>query len=694
MRPGACINKENSKIRLLLSCYRFAFRKRAASITIVQRTRLLSITAFILILLALNACRTPPSTATPTSSTQNDFPLPTVSESEKVLVTVEATKIVIETEVVEVTSTPSPTPVLPKKLVICIAEEPESLYLYSQPHLSISMSHVHSALYEPLYTSLSYDYQSRGLLKIPSLADGDAIIREIEVEAGDTVLDLNGNVVTLGEGVRIGTSDGQESTFQEDPVIMDQMIVTFELKPLVWSDGTLVSAEDSVYSFELASDPITPVPKLNIERTAEYRATGEKTIEWTGVPGYLDSQYFTNIWQPLPKHAWEDLSPEELLKADVSNKIPLSYGPYVIQDWDPGVQISLTPNENYFRKDQNLPKIDDLTFRFIPKHDLALSQLLSGDCDLITHDAASIVDTPALSDAEEKGLVTSHFEPGTVFEHIDFGINPVEEYVTERPDWFDDPRVRQAFVMCTDRQRILDEVLFGKSALINAYVPDNHPLFPEDAVIWPYDVESANTLLDQTGYVDFDEDGLRNDPRLGGEFIVELLTAVGNDTGQKIAELFSENLADCGVAVTVKTIESDSFFSDGPDGPLFGRRFDLAEFPWLISIEPNCALYLSTRTPGPENRWNRNYNNETGFINESFDRACIAAIKSLPGTEKFSENHQEALRVWTDQVPIIPLFLRMKVAATLPEVQGFTLDSTQVSELWNLAELDINEAKD
>ena len=686
--------KENIKIRWLLSSYRFTFRKRETSNTVVRRTRLLSLSAIILILFASNACRTPPSAATQTSSTPNGSLLPTLSESEKVLVTVEATKIVIETEVVEVTSTPSPTPVLPKELVICIAEEPDSLYLYSQPQPSLSMSHVHSALYEPLYTSLSYDYQSRGLMKIPSLADGDAIIQEIEVAAGDTVLDINGNIVNLREGVRIRTSDGQESTFKEEPVAMDQMVVTFELKPLVWSDGTHVSAEDSVYSFELASDPITPVPKKDVERTAEYRATGERTIEWTGVPGYLDSHYFTNIWQPLPKHAWEDLSPEELLEADASNKMPLGYGPYVIQDWDPGVQISLIPNENYFRKNQDLPKIDDVIFRFIPKHDLALSQLLSGDCDVITHDAASIADTPALIDAEEKGLVIPHFEPGTVFEHIDFGINPVEEYITERPDWFEDPRVRQAFVMCTDRQRILDEVMFGKSSLINAYVPDNHPLFPEDATIWPYDVESANILLDQSGYVDFDEDGLRNDPRLGGEFIVELLTAVGNETAKKIAALFRENLADCGVAVAVKSIESDRFFSDGPEGPLFGRRFDLAEFPWLISVEPNCALYLASRTPGPENRWNRNYNNETGFANESFDQACLAAIKSLPGTEEFSENHQEALRIWTDQVPIIPLFLRMKVAVTRPEVQGFTLDSTQVSELWNLSEVDINKAKD
>jgi peptide/nickel transport system substrate-binding protein len=40
-------------------------------------------------------------------------------------------------------------------------------------------------------------------------------------------------------------------------------------------------------------------------------------------------------------------------------------------------------------------------------------------------------------------------------------------------------------------------------------------------------------------------------------------------------------------------------------------------------------------------------------------------------------------------VPVIPLFLRLKVAAARPEVQNFYVDPTQNSELYNIYELDL-----
>ncbi len=649
----------------------------------------------ILIALVIFAagCRNEPDGPTPTSTAVPSDISPDSPIQASRLNSVEVTQIVVETRVVVITPTPTAKPQLPKHLNICVSEEPESLYLYSSSRTSVSKEHVLNAIYEPLYTTLTYDYQSLGLAKIPSLKDGDAEIVTVEVTGGDKVIDARGNIVTLRDGTIILTSLGEEAVYSGEPLTMDQLIVRFELKPMTWSDGTAVTAGDSVYSFELAADPLTPVAKIKVDRTVEYRATGDRTLEWTGLPGFMDREYFTNIWTPLPRHAWADMEAADLLLADEVNQLPLSYGPYVISEWVTGQEISFVRNEHYYKFDNGFPLIDSITIKFVPNSEQSLPLLLSGQCEVLTHDLFSLSDTPALLEAAEKGLIEAHFQPGTVFEHIDFGINPIEEYETERPDWFEKPLVRQAFMMCTNRQAIIDELLYGQSALINAYVPDNHPLFPDEAVIWPYDVERANELLDEAGYLDFDEDGLRNDPRLGGEFQVDLLVALGNSTGLQIAKAFQNDLTSCGIEVAVESIKRDIYYSDGPDSPLFGRRFDLAEFPWLISIEPNCSLYLSSRTPGPDNNWNRTFNNQTGFENSSFNQACQAALEALPGTEEYEENHREALRIWTEQAPVIPLFLRLKMAATIPEVSGFSLDSTQISSLWNLSNLDINETE-
>ncbi|MCP5096301.1 MAG: hypothetical protein GY943_12180 [Chloroflexi bacterium] len=53
--------------------------------------------------------------------------------------------------------------------------------------------------------------------------------------------------------------------------------------------------------------------------------------------------------------------------------------------------------------------------------------------------------------------------------------------------------------------------------------------------------------------------------------------------------------------------------------------------------------------------------------------------------------HQEAMHIFAQEVPIVPLFYRLKVAVTRPEVMNFKLNTTRFSDLWNLYELDLVE---
>jgi peptide/nickel transport system substrate-binding protein len=655
----------------------------------------------VIIMVALVSCRSKPepSTATPDLA---EHPAPTAetnaaSEEEgepPELVTIEVTRVIVENELVVVTPEPAEEEEEPKELVVCISEEPETLYPYGLRNTSTTATHVLQGVYEASFTNREFDYQARGLEKMPSLADDDAVLSVVLVDEGDVVVDSDGDVVTLREEVRVIDATGEEVSFEGTPLEMNQLVVSFSLKPMIWSDGTPITADDSVFSFELASDPHTPIPKNLIARTHSYEATGDLSLEWTGVPGFYDRSYFTNIWTPFPRHYWGEISAEELLEADVSTRRPLSSGPFVISEWIPGDQIVLVKNENYYLANEGLPLVDIVRFVFVPNSSQQIASLLSGQCDIATQDGISVSDIPSLLEAEENGLLTPYQQIGTVFEHVDFGINPVNEYMTERPDWFEDVRVRKAFTMCTDRQRMVDELLHSQSEVIHSYIPGTHPLYPEDATEWPYDPVAANELLDSAGFADIDEDGIRNDPRTGSKFKVKLLSSIGNEIAENVAFRIQDDLIRCGIEVVPEFLTNDEYYADGPEGPLFGRRFDLAAFPWLISTEPNCALYLSTRIPGEENAWNRSFNNQTGFVNEDFDAACSTALSILPGMPGYEENHQQAMRVWSEELPIIPLFMRVKVAASRPEVKNLNLDPTQPSELWNLYEIDIVDTDD
>jgi peptide/nickel transport system substrate-binding protein len=596
---------------------------------------------------------------------------------------------------VEATSAPIAPPATDspqvKSLVICQTGEPYTLFPYTNTMLAAQ--NVLHAIYENLYTTIGYSYQPQGLVKLPNLADGDAQQVTTTVKEADRVVDAAGNVTTLLPGTEIINAAGQPVVFDGQPVEMTQMVAEFTFRPMVWSDGTPVTAGDSVFSFKLSQALMADnyaVAEEQIERAAAYEATGELSVRWTGLPGWQDPTYFLNVWTPLPEHYLGGIPPEELEEAEESARRPLSSGPFVVTQWTPGDSIKLVRNSYYYRSDEGLPAVDEVIFRFVPGRDKVLEGLLAGDCHLAFKDGLDMSQVAELQAAGAEGLLAPYFMTGNTFEHLDFGVNPAPDYAVSRPDWFEDVRVRQALTMCTDRQRIVDEALSGVSELFHAYVPPDHPLNPADLTTWPYDVGAANTLLDEAGFLDRDGDGLREDPATGTPFQATLITTSGNETRTVAVELVRQNWADCGVALEVTLLPAEEFFAENDAGPLTGRRFDVAMFAWITGTQPPCQVYTTAEIPreGEDGAWvGFNYG---GWSHEAFDAACEAGRNAFIGSEAFTGHHQEALRLFTAELPSIPLYARVWVTAARPEVVGFAPDPTQLSEFWNLYAIDIS----
>ncbi len=610
---------------------------------------------------------------------------------------VEITRLVEVPVTLEVTAVPTETTAEPKHLIVCMAQEPDSLYNYGTSMLASAAVLV--ALFETDVTTLSYDYQARGIEKIPSLADGDAVVTAVEVQEGDTILDAGGNVITLTAGISVLNSAGETVTYDGAPITMNQLSADFTLKPRVWSDGVPVTADDSLFSFELASHPDTPSGKFLIDRTASYETTSDLGLRWTGIPGFMDPTYFTNVFPALPRHTLGGFTPAELLETPESARAPVGDGPFKLVEWIAGDSIRLERNEYFYRQVEGLPYLDAVTYKFIPDTNQLLAQLLSGQCDIGTQDGLDSSQSPFLIEAETSGLLVPYFQTGTVFEHIDFGINSYNygDDVAQgeagwRPDWFEDVRVRQAMTMCTDRQSMVDNILFGRSEVIHTYIPTVHPLYPEDGLTeYPFDPDQGNALLDEVGYVDSDGDGIREDPASGTPFHVTLGTTTGNEMRQQMTQIFKENMTVCGIDVELYYLPANEWFADGPDGPLFGRQYDLGEFAWVSAVQPSCNLYLTENITGPEEEglggWGNSGN--TGWSNPEFDAACNQALSSLPGTAEYEEAHKEAQRIFSREVPVIPAFLRLIVAAARPEVVGFSVDPTGGTELINIYQFDL-----
>jgi peptide/nickel transport system substrate-binding protein len=656
-------------------------------------------------------------------------PAATAPPPETVVETVVVTEVV-EGEPVEVVQvvTPTPEPEGPRTLVVCQGQEPDTLYPYVGSMLA--RSQILEAISEGAWSAFdnnSFGYQAVILEKLPSLADGDAVLGTVTVSEGDTVVDAAQNVVVLDAAadppillMPAGGGIGDEVPYEGGDFELDQLEVTFKLLPdLMWSDGTPLTASDSVYDFNLQADPDTPIQsRFGIERTASYEAVDDLTTVWTGLPGFKDSTYFLNFWGPSPEHVWGQYTAAELAEAEESNRAPLGWGPYVVEEWVAGDSVTLSKNPNYWRADEGLPVFDTVVYRFVGENSNAnIASILSGECDIVDQTSGLDDQSELLLELQSSGQVNATFVTGTVWEHIDFGIQRVEyddgyQQGSDRPDFFSDVRTRQAFMMCMDRQALVDTILFGQSIVIDTYLPPQHPLYNAEVATYPFDVEAGSAMLEEIGWADDDGDPATPRVASGVEGVPDgTLLQVAYETTtatlrQQVTAVIQQSLAQCGIQADIQLYPASEWFADGPEGKLFGRRFDLGEFAWLTGVEPPCDLYQSFETPGPvgetytsimtgeeiefKSGWGGA--NDPGYTSPEFDAACNQALSNLPGQPAYEEGHLESQRIFAEDLPVAPLFLRLKLAATRPDMCNFIMDPTNNSEFFNIEEFDYGES--
>jgi peptide/nickel transport system substrate-binding protein len=611
------------------------------------------------------------------------------------------------------TSTPAPTTVPLRTLTICLGEEPASLYPFGS--LSTSARSILAAVYDGPLDTNSYGYQPVLLEKLPSLADGDAQISAASVYVGDEVVDAAGTPVTLAVGARVRPSGcrADDCAIVYDgrgEIQMDQMVVNFRLRPgLYWSDGMPLTVADSVYAYNLATYPDTPAantPLASIymlDRTRAYEAVDEQTAQWWSKPGYLDPTYFANFWTPYPKHLWSQYMPGELPETEIAARKPVGWGAYVIRDWASGDAITLTKNPYYFRADEGLPKFDILVFRFVAAPEAAISELLAGKCDLLDPSLRLEGQASLLRTFAAQGQLAALFAPTDVMERLDFGIRPAsydngyQPEFGDRLDFLSDKRVRQAIALCLDRQQAVDTVLYGLTTAPAAFVPAGHPLFNPDVKTYAFDAAAAGQLLEQAGWRDVDNDpatprqawGIANIPA-GTPLILNYWTT-GAAQRRQVSEILAGSLAKCGILVNLQYYDPTELYAPGPDGPLFGRRFDLAEFAMgSTGVEPACEWFTSAETPGATNRWIGV--NVSGYANAAYDAACLSAKGALPGEAAYAGGYAEAQAIFAEDLPIVPLYWRLKVAASRPDFCNFSLDPSAGSDLWNIEAFDYGAA--
>jgi peptide/nickel transport system substrate-binding protein len=566
----------------------------------------------------------------------------------------------------------------PETLTICTADLPENLFLYDGV-LNAAKENILAVLLDGPFDRKGGEIVPVILKKVPTQGDGDLRLESVSVQRGQTVVDARGELVVLSPGVRVRPSGCRDSDCAidwdgESTLEMDQMVLDFHLRDgLAWSDGTALTTSDSVFSFELASAPEAGGVKWAEERTDIYETVDKNTIRWIGKPGFSTVDITRFFWTPLPSHLFEGSETwAELAENPSLMDMSLSYGAFQVASRD-DAQISLTPNPYYFRADEGLPLLDEIVFREVvggaPE---AWSYLEKGECDLLDS-SFGWENTPSLLDEIQNDSRFAVNElPGESWTQLVFGIQPASyddfynPSVGDRTDIFGDVRTRQAIAMSLDRQAMFDTAARGLGMIWESFVPPSQSQLSQAEAI-PYDPDRSEELLHQVGWQDHDEDpdtplqawSVVGVP-MGTELSVELIV---NTSGfyQALGEIIRNNLEAIGVGVTMSSLSPGEYYAPGPDGPLFGRRFDLALLTWQPMPMLDCGLYQSWGIPSVENQWIGT--NVAGFSDEVYDNTCADASLAMP--DEWAASLSEAEITFIDSVPAVPLLTKAAYIITM-----------------------------
>ncbi|HSN94768.1 MAG TPA: ABC transporter substrate-binding protein [Anaerolineaceae bacterium] len=555
----------------------------------------------------------------------------------------------------QASATPQATPTAaPQVINICTAEDPGNLYLYSGSDTPSQRS-ILSVLNDGRFESVLSDNSSGLLTDYPQLGNMVSQI-PVTVSAGAVVVDAFGDVSVLQKGSRVRPSQCSAAdcviTWDGSSELkMDQTIVKFKLNSdEKWSDGSPLTSADYLFSYQVMQKAGQPANQKLLELTQAFNAIDDYTVEWRALPGFGGVGLEQFLPLPMPAHQLAHQTADSLAESSFYRENFLSWGPYQVKQWEEGLSLTLEANPNYHRHSEGLPKIKDLNFRFISDQNEALRLLQSGDCDVMD----SSYNLLSMQTADWQPYLDSlDFHLGFDGQAVEmiFGIRPsvyegdYQAAVLERPDWFGDPRTREAISLAITKAQ-LNQVVYG------LHLPETVKM-PPAGIFGPQ--VNLETLLDEAGWkltgasrVAQGVAGVQD----GTAFKVTLLTSQ-SQAHQEIGAQIVNTLASLGIEVSIQALPLEQLYAPGPNGPLFGRNFEMALVSWQSNPVNRCATYMSKAIPSASNHWIGT--NLAGLNDEAFDLACSANLVSFePVSSSNAGAHCEGIcQLYLQQSPSV-----------------------------------------
>jgi peptide/nickel transport system substrate-binding protein len=422
-----------------------------------------------------------------------------------------------------------------------------------------------------------------------------------------------------------------EPELETDP---DQVITYTISDDAVWSDNEPITCADYAYTWDQIANGDDIYDTTGYANIASVECPSDKEVVVTFETPYSGwKQLFGGQYGIYPSHILEGQDRNAMM----ANGYDFSAGPWVIENWEKGVEVSLIPNENYWGEQ---PKLDKVIFTFLADTSSEFQAFKAGE-------VKAIYPQPQLDAVAE----------------IEAGIpNTQSDFTSETPNteglWmnnarapFDSVAVRQAFAYTLDRAAIVER-LFGAVGVTEPLNSFNAPILgdfgdPDAFAGYEQDFDMVDQLMEGDGWAK-GADGIW---AKGGErATIEFKTTSGNARRELTQQIVQEQAGEGGFEITINNREAgDLFGTDLPSGD-----YQLALYAQVMTgLDPTlCAIFCSQNVPSEENQ--QSGQNWTRTVVDGLDEPLTVVDSALDRDEQ-SEAQAEADALMAEDLVSLPL---------------------------------------
>jgi peptide/nickel transport system substrate-binding protein len=447
--------------------------------------------------------------------------------------------------------------------------------------------------------------------------------------------------------------------------------VTFALNPDArFSDGTPVTAEDVVFSWQLLRDHGRPNHRTYYSKVAKAEILDPLTVRFDfGGAGDRELPLILGLMPVLPKHAINVATFE-----NTSLARPIGSGPYVVDRVDVGKSVSFKRDPSYWGR--NLPinrglwNFDEVRFDFYRDSNAYFEAFKAGLYDVRSESDPTRWETGYDFPAVRDGRIVKEAMPNGLPKFAsDYVFN------TRRPI-FADIRVRQAIALLFDFQWVNRNFFYNLYRRSASFFDDSELSAyhrPADAreraLLAPYPDAVRSDVLDGTWSPPVtdgsgrDRETLRQalelfkaagyelsgtqlrDRASGAPFVFEIMVTSRDD--ERLALAFANQLARAGVTALVRMVDAVQY-----QERLGSFDFDMIEYRWDESLSPGNEQSIYWGSAAADQQGSRNY---IGVRSAAVD-AMIAAILRARERSDFVAAVRALDRILISGSYVVPLF--------------------------------------